>query len=212
MRLSLRAVVVAFACLAMLAAPARADDELTVSWDGEDWSSSLDRSLFDPETRWVPGDTRTTQFYVRNNASDRGDLTVTVESLDPDHLLRSDDIRLEARLGTRKWIALERTGEAFRLATVGLLAAGEERIRVRASFDPAATNSSQHSQLRLTFRVTLSEARAAGEDGPDSHNGAPLPNAGGLLPAWPLAGAAIAVGIGLALIRRGREERHGQAR
>lgn len=43
------------------------------------WSTSLDGPLFDNDIRWVPGDTRTAEFQVKNGTDADGSLSVHVD-------------------------------------------------------------------------------------------------------------------------------------
>ena len=73
-RLAVRlALFVALASLALglAASPSHADDSaerdraaLQLSLDGVTWTESIRQPLFDPDTRCVPGDTRTARFFV----------------------------------------------------------------------------------------------------------------------------------------------------
>lgn len=194
---------------------ASADDELAVSRDGQTWSDHLPGSLFDPTSRWVPGDTRTEAFFVRNRAKDRGDLRIEARSTDPDRLLRDGDVVVRVRIEDGPWQQLA-TDHSLAVDDQTLGAGDRAKITVRASFDPTATNHTQHSSLSLDFRVTLSDATAGGDgDGDDDEGGGLLPDTGTEIAGWMVVLAAIAVGTGTALMRRSsrerREETHGAA-
>lgn len=203
---------------------AHADDKIGLSWDGTNWSSRLTGSLFDPSVRWVPGDVRTAAFHVRNQAGDGATVAIAVESTDRDHLLRDDDIRLEARVGGADWVPLDRIGTGFRINESVLQAGESTRVQVRATFDPAATNQSQRSELRMRFRIVLTDAHAAtddpsdnetegtgDDDGDDTVSGV-LPDTGAPAVGWLIVVAGVMLGVGLALMRRRREEPDGTPR
>ncbi|KRF11495.1 hypothetical protein ASG90_17335 [Nocardioides sp. Soil797] len=208
-------VIVTSCILCLVPTSAQAADELGLSWDGRSWSGHLNGSLFDPSVRWVPGDVRTNEFYVRNEASDGGNLTISVESRDQDQLLRDDDINLSARIGSEHWVLLERTGKNFRLNSEALGAGDRRKVEVRASFDPASTNQSQRDELALKFRVTLADARAGSsdgddQDGSDDNSNGLLPDTGAPVVGWSIVVGGVAVGVGLALMKRRRGEGENQ--
>lgn len=199
--------------LGALSAPARADGEIGLSWDGSRWADRLPGTLFDERIRWVPGDRRTSQFFVRNQADSGADLRVAVRTSDRDRLLRAEDVVLRARVGNEPWVELSRIGPDHRL-TDRILGTGEQaRVQVRATFDAASTNQSQRDELDLRFRITLRDARAGGTpDGPDDATGSPteadppsadaLPDTGARPVGWLLLVAGAMIGAGLALVRR----------
>ncbi|KQZ70126.1 hypothetical protein ASD66_10700 [Nocardioides sp. Root151] len=210
-------VVVTMCLLSLMPSSAHAADELGVSRDGRTWADHLDGSLFDSRLLWVPGDVRTAAFYVRNQADDAGTLTISVESRDPDRLLRDDDLRIETRVGDQGWVALEQRDGAHRWEHSALPAGDSRRVQVRASFDPASANDSQRDHVGFRFMVTLADADAGagpGDDGGDGLPGAGLPDTGAPAVGWTLVVAGIAIGTGLALMKRGRrgETGHGTAR
>ena len=79
-RWSVAAVGLATVLLCAVAGPATADsgDQLSVSRDGHTWTDDIDRPLFRPDLRVVPGDDVTSSFWVRNNSDDPGILTVDI--------------------------------------------------------------------------------------------------------------------------------------
>jgi hypothetical protein len=179
-----------------LAPPAYAGDQLQVSADGVHWSDHLDAPLFNPAVRWVPGDVRVADFWVRSRAGDRGRLTLAVSTTDPDGLLARGDIGLVARADTGQWQALDVDG---RTELTGVPAGGDARVQVRARFASTATNGSRHDRLPITFRATLTEASA--EDGTPGGSGV-LPDTGSAVPGWLLPLAGLATAVGLVLWRR----------
>ncbi len=151
---------------------AHAADELDLSWDGQTWSEQLSEPMFDPAVRWVPGDMEAKAFYVRNQAESGADLTIAVATRDHDDLLRYEDIKLSARVGSGDWVNLKRTEQNFRLNNDALPAGEARKVEVRAKFDSASPNRSQDKELTLKFRVTLSDAQASTED-PDDGDAEP---------------------------------------
>ena len=180
------------------AGPARADSELGVSADGSTWSFVLSGPLFDPAERWVPGDVRSSTFYVRNQASEAGTLAIEATAVDPDHLVAHDDITLDVRRDGGPWEPLPADGRPHGLVRPDLAAAAGARIEVRAGFTPASTNRSQASRLRLDLRVVLTEAAAvAGPSEPEP--GGLLPDTGGVELAVLVTGGGLVL-IGYAIV------------
>ncbi len=196
--------------LGAAAPPAQAADELGLSPDGRTWSAGLPGPLFDPKVRWVPGDARRADFYVRNQAADGGTLTVAVQTQDPDRLLGAKDIRLSARVGSDGWVDLAPGGQAFRLNDATLPADAIRKVTVKARFDPTSGNRSQRKSVALSFRVTLVDAASDPNPDPDvsDETGEPsdLPDAGAPAVGWFLVAGGVAIGVGLALIKRRRRE------
>ena len=200
----LAAGVLAALLLAAPAAPAaRAADEAGVSSDGRSWSDDLDRPLFDPGFRWVPGDVESQTFHLRNRSADPATYQVAVTSVDHQALLGSGDVVLDLRVAGGTW---ERLRPAPGEAVVDDLALGpgrETTVELRASFDPAAGNDSQRSVADLRLRVLLAGIPPEGDQGVGP---SALPATGAPAVAWPLALGAVLCGMGLALVRRSRRE------
>ena len=204
--------------------PAAAADEIGVSRDGRRWSGTLTEPLFDPRTRWVPGDTRTVSFYVRNQGRTNARLVATVRSVAGDRLWSDGHLTLRARVrGT--WFPLRNGQPSGDLTQESLRPGTAVRVDVQAGLDRASTNASQASGLELTFGLRLTEAdegvagasaevveageaagsgRSGGSDGWLSRTGASAP----AILIW-LAAAATAVGAAfLAAGRREGEDEH----
>ncbi len=197
--MTLRALVVAAcAALAVLApSTAQAADEIGFSNDGVTWSSSLPNPVFDPAFRWVPGDSRTASFFVRNDGPSSALMTIEARSADTDELLAVDDIDLQARVVGGSWVAIE-NGIASGPLTQGSIARGDVvQIQVNATFDPNSSNQSQTKRLPLSFTVTLTDALESVSAG-----GELLPSTGAKIGFWPLALALGASVVGGALLAR----------
>ncbi len=197
--MTLRALVVAAcAALAVLApSTAQAADEIGFSNDGVTWSSSLPNPVFDPAFRWVPGDSRTASFFVRNDGPSTALMTIEARSADTDELLAVDDIDLQARVVGGPWVALE-NGIASGPLTQGSIARGDVvQVQVNATFDPNSSNQSQTKRLPLSFTVTLTDALESVSAG-----GGLLPSTGAKIGFWPLTLALGASVVGGALVAR----------
>lgn len=201
-------VVLALALVAGAGAVAAyAEDEVGVSRDGRTWSDDLGGALFDASVRWVPGDVRTSRFFVRNRAAGGATLSIAVEARGPDHLLGSDDIALSARAGRGEWVDLERTANDHRFGDRVLGVGERTRVQVRAAFHPGSTNQSQRAELELRFRVVLTDADVApeAESEVEPTTGAVdgfLPGTGARELGWLVLLGATLLGCGLAIVRR----------
>jgi hypothetical protein len=166
-------------------------DSVWVSPDGSSWSADLPAPLFDPAVLWVPGDDRTSSFFVENRGSSPADVLVRVSALG-DGLVRTGDVLLRARVAGGLWQPMAReAGSALSAVALGV---GEtRRIDVRAAFREASANTSQASAVVLRFVVRLDEA--------DPDRG-PIPDTGAPALRGPLLLAVLLLGTGLALVRR----------
>ena len=198
---------------------ANAADEIGLSNDGVTWSSSLPQPLFDPAFRWVPGDSETASFFVRNQGPSTALMTIEARSADTDELLENDDISLQARAEGGGWVSLDNGVASESLTAQSIGQGGVVRIDVNASFDPASTNQSQTKQVALRFAVTLADAlEGPGDKADGSDDGGPIgsgsgtdsagiiPNAGSVVTPLLLWVGAILVGVGLALLVRRRRD------
>lgn len=198
------------------ASPALAADELGLSLDGVNWSSSISDPLFDPSFRWVPGDSETATFYVRNQGGSAGDLVVDVIGSQAGSLLDSGGLHITATGGEGDWVTVSESG-THRLLTAPEIADGAVApIDVKVSFDESSPNQTQLLAAEMTFRITLSESvpggsGTAGGSGTNT-DGSGLPGSGAPELRWIAAIGAILFGTGLALVARrrdaGREEAH----
>ncbi|WP_340540090.1 LPXTG cell wall anchor domain-containing protein [Nocardioides sp. GXZ039] len=203
------------------------DDRLGLSSDGTRWGHSLE-PLFAQDERWVPGQTRTATFHVRNQGSDAGLLTVTLAEAARDGLRRSGHLHVAVRAHGAPWTSTAATGEQVLLDAAGLDAGESLRLDVRVALDAAAPNATMLQSSDLDFRVRLTDADATGPhptsrptpdptDRPQAAPGSDSPAA--ILPETGAAVTPALVWLGLALtgiggfllaLRRNRvEERHG---
>lgn len=196
----------------LAAAPARAAAPIGLSPDGTHWGEQLAEPLFDPAFRWVPGDSETATFYVRNQAAGGADLRVDVrdEHGDP-NLGRA--MSFAARVPGGQWVDLQRHGASQLLDTAALGRGESLRVDLRATFDRAANDPTQDESVAVRIGVTLSAAQAGpGPRPPGQQNIGVLASTGSAVQQWMLWLAAILVGIGLALVVGGRRRevnRHG---
>lgn len=212
--------LVALVLVALTPAAAHAADELGLSNDGATWSGSLEQPLFDSAIRWVPGDSRSESFFVRNQAQEDGELSVRVLAVTRDDLLDTGDLQVSARAGEGPWSRVDEPGTHV-LVQRDLAVGERERVDVRVELDPASTNVSQLRMLdlQLDARLTQSLPDAVGDrddevasggaerapgTGGQLGTGGLLPSTGGIA-SWILLLAGVSVVAGTAtLVRRGR--------
>jgi hypothetical protein len=176
------------------AAIADTHDRLLVSSDGTTWAADLGRPLFDPADLWVPGESRTSTFYVRNGG--RTPASVRMAVLEPPGGL-SGEVALQARVEDEPWHPVSGELDADALNVVAAPASSARRVDVRAVFRGAARNATQASEVALRFVVQLAQAPPVSRDG--------LPATGAPDLRLPLLLAAAALAVGAALVRRPRE-------
>lgn len=178
------------------AAIADVPDGLRVSSDGAHWATDLDRPLFDPDVLWVPGDRRTSSFYVENLGETAAAISVAVVT-GADTLVSPGDVALEARAAGEAWRPVERALEHDALNTVAVAVDDARRIDVRAVFRAGARNVSQASAVALRFVVQLGDARA----GVPQQTGGLLPGTGAPVLGLPLLLAVLLLAGGAATVR-----------
>ncbi|MFT4188474.1 MAG: hypothetical protein QM621_07805 [Aeromicrobium sp.] len=204
-----------FALLLLVSSPARAAEEIGVSRDGVTWSQTLPTPLFDPSVRWVPGDVRTSTFYVRNDGSSAAYLTVAARGADDDRLLADDDIALRARVAGGDWTPLENGASGIALTEQSIARGEVAEIDVEAAFAWESANQSQTKQLALRFDVRLTAAEASDGGGVDPDEGDPddsglvaglLPRTGAGVTLWSALTGLVLLLVGSRLTRRRAEE------
>lgn len=207
----LRAALTAAAIVLVLVPPASADDtvvkgtrqDVGVSLDGTRYQASLDAPLFDPQVRWVPGDVRTTGFWVRNQADEAGDLTIDLVPRARKSLFATGDLSVSARAATGPWLTV-REGEPLRLlARKDVPSQAEVPVSIRVALAPEAPNGTMVLATDFDLKVTLVDARASGSHGDNDGPGGLLPDTGSPTSWWvvPL-GLVLLTGGVLLLARR----------
>ncbi len=179
------------------AAPARAAGELGLSVDGVTWAPSINTPLFDSSMTWVPGDSETVMFYLRNQGGSAGNLTVDVIGSKAGDLLDSGDLHITATGGGGDWAVVSQSGQ-HRLLTAPNIADGSVTpITVNATFDTSSLNLTELTSANVRFLVTLSQASAVGGDGDGL-----LPDTGAPDLRMYVALSAILLGTGLGFVTR----------
>ncbi|RZI93952.1 MAG: LPXTG cell wall anchor domain-containing protein [Microbacterium sp.] len=217
--------------LALVSTAAHAADDVGLSPDGTTWSGSLAEPLFDADVAWVPGDSRTESFFVRNQGPSGASMRIEARSEDQDALL-FDDVALRARVDGGDWVELRNGAASTRLTDEVIEQGRVVEVDVNATFDPASTNQSQTSRLTLDFAVILADAVGTdGESDADADGGADadldadsgadldvpsaaagsdfegvLPGAGATTGPWIVLGGAAGLLLGAILVRRRSEQ------
>lgn len=191
----LSAVLLVLALLS-LAAPAFAAGALGLSWDGATWATQLDGTLFNRPGSihaWVPGDSDTEHFYLRDQGGDAARLTLEYD-LPPNSLVNATDFEVTASLDGGTPLTLTPGATWLPVGGTTLANGGVADVAVTATFRWGSTNQSMTDAFPLTFRATLTEdvggpgsdvtpaaiatpAASAGPGGAGSHPGA-APGAG----------------------------------
>jgi LPXTG-motif cell wall-anchored protein len=210
------ALVVALLTLVVGAAPtadaADATDggprqEVGVSVDGTTYQQSLGLPLFDPSLSWVPGDVRSSRFWVRNQADGPGDLTIDLVPRDRTGLFRSSHLAVAARAGTGPWMAV-RAGEPLRLlAEQDVPTLAEVPVMIRVALSPEAPNGTMVLGTDFDLGVTIADARASGADGETDGPGGLLPGTGSTSSRWVLPLGLILLAAGVLLLARRETDR-----
>ncbi|MGO3148184.1 MAG: hypothetical protein ACTIJ6_10960 [Leucobacter sp.] len=180
------------------ASPARAVTEspkIELSADGIVWASNLADPLFDSETRWVPGDSRTATFFVRNLGGTDAWLSLKAERLSSARPLPEDDIVLATRASDGAWENLGGT-PAKKLALTESDSAATE-VTVQAQVPWRAGNDTQLDDARFNITVNLAEAVDV-PNAPESPDGGLALSGSEPFTGWWIAAGA--TGIGAAFV------------
>lgn len=136
-----------------LATPTREPAKISLSNDGTHWGESLSRPLFEDSIRWVPGDVRTADFYVRSNSKLPTTLSVDLLAGGQPGALNSGDLQIEARVAESPWQA---TSAAGRVVADRPTSPGETtRVEIRVSFSGEAKRRTDLPALNLQFQISL---------------------------------------------------------
>jgi hypothetical protein len=208
-------VAAAVGLLGALASPAGASattvgdpgGDVVVSSDGVSWGPQLPAPLFDPSSRWVPGDVRTVSFYVRNRGASSASLRIEGRDAVTGELTDERAVTLFARADGGRWQRLRIGAMSEPLNVVAVPVGRVSRVEVRALFEPAADNHSKEETADLTFVVGLEDATATGSGGGDLVVTGHLPGTGAPEILAPLGTGAALVGAGIALVGRRRVRR-----
>lgn len=145
-----------------IATPTRDTAGISLSGDGISWGTSLSRPVFEESTRWVPGDVRTAEFFIRSDAPTPGRLEVDLLTQAQGEMTGKRALQIEARIADGAW------QPATDFGRVGLFVDSVEpgakvRVEVRVGFSPKATNRTKRLQVSVHSQISLQPTRARRE-------------------------------------------------
>ena len=188
-------------------APAAAAGELGISSDGVTYTPTFHGPLFSSAIRWVPGDSRTATFYVRNQSTDDASLTVTLLGDHTGTLFDSGDITISATGGGGSSTPTSSDDEQLLLAAA-IGGGNVVPVDVTVAFNENSPNATQYLTTDMNFRVTLTQTTSTGNGGDGS---GPLPDTGAPQLIWIVAFISILLGSGVAIVSRHRETHQGES-
>ncbi|MGY2874992.1 LPXTG-motif cell wall-anchored protein [Marmoricola sp. URHA0025 HA25] len=199
------ALLTVMAALGLAAPASAAGNQLQVSADGVTWGASLPTPLFSPSSRWIPGDSETRSFYVRNHTGQDAVLDVIMLPAQFGDLMTSGALTVSAQVDGGTWVsATSADNSHFLITNASVPGKAVRKINVRIAFAASAGNATQDREVGLAFDVSLTQGRAivlaphAGNGGPKHHPGS-LPNTGNDVSPSTIALAALMCLLGAAL-------------
>ncbi|MEO6606134.1 MAG: LPXTG cell wall anchor domain-containing protein [Aeromicrobium sp.] len=197
-----------FVILLGSAAPAAADGELGISSNGASYSPTFHGPLFSSAIKWVPGDSRTATFYVRNQSTDTASLTVTLLGDHVGQLLDSGDLTVSATGGGGAFTPASNGDEQLLLLSEGIEGGDVVPVQVKVDFSYSSPNDTQLTSTDLNFRVTLTQTADVSPG--DGSTGA-LPDTGSPDITWIGLFGSILLGTGVAIVSRRRNNPQGES-
>lgn len=187
-----RAIRVATALVAALmvtsGARVTAADEIGFSDDGVTWSTQLAEPLFDPAVRWVPGDTRTATFFVRNQTDDPALLAIDVIATDTGGLLATGAITITATESGSTMTRVDSAGTHRLVSDTELRSGAAADVAITVRFDPGSNDQTQALAFELQVEAILAQDTAALS--PSGGDNPPVTPPDGSAPDLPTTGAA----------------------
>lgn len=202
------ALVLAITLVLMGGSAVAQSGPIGLSLDGQTWSPSLPHPMFSPAFRWVPGDSRTSMLYVRNQSGQQAILNIALVARGLSDPALARDFLVTTSVDGQKAVAEHPPTSAVNVS-VGPAAVGSVHlVKLVVSMAPSAKDQSQARRLAFDVRVTLSQAptAAGGHTSPagrgDGSHG--LPDTGGPLTPALLVTITALIATGLGLMRRAR--------
>ncbi|MBC7595092.1 MAG: LPXTG cell wall anchor domain-containing protein [Kineosporiaceae bacterium] len=197
------------------AAPAAAAGELGISSDSVTYAPTFHGPLFGTAIRWVPGDSRTATFYVRNQSPDLASLAITLLGNHIGDLLESGDVTVTATGGGGAVSPVSNGNEQLLLLASGITGGEVVPVHVTVDFNESSPNDTQMRSTDLNFRISLTQSSITpqGNGGGNGNNGSasPLPNTGAPNITWIVALGSILLGTGIAIVSRRRQTHQGES-
>lgn len=173
---------------------------IELSWDAKSWSPSLQGALFEPGDRWVPGETGTRTFWLRNGSADAASLRIGIDLVE-DGLGVPADLKLSAQVANGPWVPVASSRDGHWLAVQRVRAHDVVRYRMRAEFGWHST--AERVAAHLTIKAALAGTDAGALDESDGRDPA-LPGVGTPITKATIVLGLLALGGGAALLRRRR--------
>jgi hypothetical protein len=219
----LAGLVMTFAIIAPPAdvAAAAAAGGIAVSPDGVTYAAALPGGLFDQITISVPGDSQTTEFWIRNSGPVPAYLRVAVAAVTVSDPVLADALTVAASTTAHPGtpVALS-TAQPCQVLTEGdLLSPGDTvHVTARLALGDLDGLSGQGGTATFALRVGLTDSAiplpptSCGEDGTDipvtdGDGDIPLAYTGAEIPLPLIIGAASILGVGLFLLVAARRRR-----
>lgn len=199
------------------AAPATAAGELGISSDGVTYAPTFTGPLFSSAITWVPGDSRTATFYVRNQSPDLASLSVKLLGDHMGELLDSGDITVAATGGGGASVPASDGNEQLLLLASGIAGGQVVPVQITVDFSYGSPNDTQFESTDLKFKVTLTQSsttppdNGGGNGNGNGGSGSPLPNTGAPQVTWIVILGSILLGTGLAITSRRRNNPQGES-
>jgi preprotein translocase subunit SecG len=153
------AALLAVVAILGFATPASAaGNKLQLSADGVTWGNNLPGPLFAPSFRWVPGDSETRSFFVRNHTGQDAVLTLFLLPAQYGDLMASGDITVSAQVDGGAWVSATTADNTHVLVdNAAVPGKAVRKINVRVAFAAGATNATQDRVVGLAFDVSLTQ-------------------------------------------------------
>lgn len=208
MKRHLLGLLAAIAAVLATVIPSQAADELGVSRNGTTWSDAFSGSIFDNAIQWVPGDSRTATFYIRNQSPNEGSLAIAMLGDHTGDLLDSGNLHVTASAASGVSVPVSNGNEQLMLNAKCIGSGVVVPITVKVDFDESSRNETRLRSTDLRFVVTLTQTSVVS---PARGATASLPNTGAPNTIWIVALGSILLGIGVAVTTRRRNNPKGEA-
>ena len=157
----LGAALLAVVSVLGLAVPATAAGHLQLSSNGVTWGNNLSAPLFDPVFRWVPGDSQTASFYIRNQTGQDAVLDLIMLPAQYGDLMKSGDLTVSGQVDGGTWVgATSADNSHFLITSAPVPGKAVRKINIRIDFAGSSSNATQNRQVGLAFDVALTQAKA----------------------------------------------------